>query len=994
MLEYNLDLRNNSYSYSPTLDDFAKSFPFYCTDSGKFFAGEKYMTRRDGFDSFLLIVTTDGAGKMIYGSQSCILEKGSAVLIDCNVYQEYSTCEGENWDFYFLHFNAACFDGYKNALLSSLTPITLKNPKAVEKLIEKIYRLSFKNDVLSYSSIANNISAILTEMLYSLADDDKSTVMLQRSDISLLAEYIRENCTKNLHLDNFTDKVNLSKHHLIRIFSRQMGMSPYKFMHMCRINRAQLLLRSTDMTVEQIAFEVGYNDSVVFIRHFKTFNNTTPAAYRKESIMIPFDNGLKEDIMNFNDFKTPNVKFYPRPLWFWNDVPTDEALALVTDNAREESCYGGFGILPYDACGLKYMSDEYLDAYEFVLKRAKEKGLKLCLYDEWWFPSGSAGGLLKEKYPEACARRLDKFEFSVSGECQIDLPDGKLMSVVAVNKDFSEIINLREFVEDKNLVWQSPEGEWTVMVFVCVLSDWDRVNYLDPDSVKKFIEVTHEAYFKRFSEYFGTVIDSSFYDEPQMYTLDGRMWTCDFNEKFEAKHGFSPETLYPALWYDIGENTASARYSLHTFRADLYANGFPKVIQEWCTAHRISLTGHVDQEEVVNPTGITGDLMKSFKYQDIPGYDEIFTPRRGSKMYKIVSSSAQNFDKPLVMTECYGAMPKELTIETMYDEAMEQFAKGMNLLVPHAVWTNPEKDIVTPELSYRNPHYHNKLKPFNEFCARMATMLQGGRHVADIAVLYPIEDLENAYYFEWDGHPYYGGPAPEHQNYQEIGSWLSENIRKDFTFLHPEVLDEKCSVKNGKIKLDNKINFEEYKVLIIPGVEVLSLTTLKKVLEFLESGGVVISAGRLPEFSAEQNKNGELKDIINRIFVPATDGYSLKEFEGGGKAYHIKDASIELLAEVLKASKVSFDVELSAKCESDGYISYLHKVLNDKDFYYVTNCNENEATISLSLISDKSYELWNPHDGTKSEIESRIADNRQHFEITLKPHSSVILITK
>lgn len=290
MLEYNLDLQNASYSYSPTLDDFAKSFPYYCTDCGRFFAGKNYFTKRSDFDSFLLIVTTDGAGRINYGQQSCLLQKGSAVLIDCNTYQEYFTEQNGIWNFYYLHFNASCFDGYKNALLSSLTVINLRNPRAVEKLIEKIYRLSFKSDVLSYSSIANNISSILTEMLYSLADDEKSTLMLQRNDISRLAEYIRENCTKNLHLDDFTLHTNLSKHHLIRTFSRQMGMPPYKFMHMCRINRAQLLLRSTDMTIEQIAYEIGYNESVVFIRHFKSFNKTTPAAYRKESIMIPFEN--------------------------------------------------------------------------------------------------------------------------------------------------------------------------------------------------------------------------------------------------------------------------------------------------------------------------------------------------------------------------------------------------------------------------------------------------------------------------------------------------------------------------------------------------------------------------------------------------------------------------------------------------------------------------------------------------------------------------------
>lgn len=993
MLEYWLDLHPDSYSYFPTLDDFAKSFPFYCTDSGKFIAGDKYYTKREGFNSYLLIVTTDGAGRLVWNGQSCVLGKNSAVLIDCNTYQEYSTLEGGNWTFYFVHFNALSLEGYKNALLSSLTPVNLRSLKNVERLIEKIYQKSFKNDLLSYSSISSNISNILTEMLYSLADDGKSTLQLNRADISELAEYIRVNSAKPLHLEDFTTLTNLSKHHLIRTFSRQMGMSPYKFLHLCRINHAQILLRSTDMSVEEIAYEVGYNDSVVFIRHFRSFNNTTPAAYRKTSIMLPFESGSKEEIMNYNDFKTPNSKYYPRPLWFWNDLPTDEALSLVIDGVKEKSAYGGFGILPYDECGLKYMSDEYLDAYEFVLKRAKENGLKLCLYDEWWFPSGWAGGLLKEKYPEACARRLDKFEYEVSDELNIQLPEGKLMSAVAFDKQTNEIVDIKEFINGNTLSFKT-DKKVTVMLFVCVLSDWDRINYLDPEAVKCFIEVTHEAYFKRFAEYFGTVIDSTFYDEPQMYTVEGRMWTDDFNEKFEAKHGFSPDTLYPALWYDIGENTASARNLLHTFRDDLYANGFPRVINEWCAAHRISLTGHVDQEEVVNPTGITGDLMKSFKYQDIPGYDEIFTPRRGSKMYKIVSSSANNWDKPLVMTECFGAMPADITIETMYKEAMEQFAKGMNLLVPHAVWTNAEKDIVPPELSYRNPNLDGKLKPFNEFCARSVSLLQGGRHIADIAVLYPIYGLHSAYYFEWDGHPYYGGPAPEIYDYQDIGEMLSSEVKKDFTFLHPEVLDQNCTVENGKIKLNNKVNFENYKVLILPGSEVMSLSNLYKVREFLESGGTVIATTALPCHSLEQGKDTELCAIINELFTPTTDKYSLKTFENGGKAFFIPKPDATVLDEVLKDSQVRFDAELSTAAKGEGVVSYIHKENYCKDFYYVINCKDTAADIKLSVASSKQYELWNPHDGSVTDIKSANIDGRQEFNLILEPNSSTIIISK
>ena len=698
--------------------------------------------------------------------------------------------------------------------------------------------------------------------------------------------------------------------------------------------------------------------------------------------------------MKFKDFSIPDKEYYPRPLWFWNAPPTKEALEDILDSAQERSSYGGFGILPYDACKLEYMSEEYLDAYGYVLEKAKENGLKICLYDEWWFPSGGAGGLLKKKYPKACAKRLDRHVFDVEGRIDLPLPEGRLMSATAVHKVSREIRDLRGLVNNGNLTWTAPSDDWSVMIFVCVLSDWDHVNYLDPVAVEKFIEITHEAYYKRFPSYFGTVIDSSFYDEPQMYAVEGRMWTDDFNERFKDAYGFDPSPLYPALWEDIGADTTYARSMLLGFRAELYANGFPKVLGEWCAAHGIKLTGHVDQEEVINPTVITGDLMKSFKFQDIPGFDSIMHHCRSSKIYKIVSSAAYNWDKGLVMSECFGAMGNDLSIECMYDEAMEQYAKGMNLFVPHAVWTDdtPEKIIFPPELSYRNPLYRDTLKDFNLFCARMSYLMQGGRHKADIALLYPIDGLQSATYFEWGGSPYEGAPVPKNCNYMDLGEWLFSIERRDFTFLHPEVLDEKCEVRDQKLCLDNEINFEEYKAIVIPSTDTMRLGNVQKIKDFWESGGTVIFAGELPVHSVERGKDQHLKQLVSEMISPVSEGYSRTLSPCGGKAYHISSPTPVLLREVLVDAEIGFAVELSAP-ESQDVISYIHKEKDGKDILYVVNCSDDTVTCDITLAASLPYELWDPHSGEKKILPFEIKNDGRHlYRITLLPHRSTVLV--
>ena len=54
-------------------------------------------------------------------------------------------------------------------------------------------------------------------------------------------------------------------------------------------------------------------------------------------------------------------------------------------------------------------------------------------------------------------------------------------------------------------------------------------------------------------------------------------------------------------------------------------------------------------------------------------------------------------------------------------------------------------------------------------------------------------------------------------DYMQVGEALSLGVRRDFTFVHPEVLEERCAVEGATITLNNKVNRERWRVFIIPG---------------------------------------------------------------------------------------------------------------------------------------------------------------------------------
>jgi hypothetical protein len=579
-----------------------------------------------------------------------------------------------------------------------------------------------------------------------------------------------------------------------------------------------------------------------------------------------------------SDFTNPPLKFRARPLWFWNNtnVTAAEVEAQLQGN-RDQSGYGGLAPLPFGAKFTpKYLSEEYFTLYGAAVTKARQLGMFLTIYDEYGFPSGSCGAnngdgipRFKNKYPEATLRRLDKHEDAVTGPCPYSkpIPPGTLMSIVAMNTATKERVDLTAKASGGAISWSVPDGSWKIMTFVCVLDGDPNVDYLEPDSVAKFIGMVYQPYYDKFARDFGSTIAGAFYDEPTLYRGQGRLWTDKFNEKFLAAHAFSPTPYYPALWYDIGPETQAARNYLFGFRTEIYASGYMKTVQDWCAAHgRIPLLGHQDQENIKNPVGVSGDLMKCYKYQDVPGIDKIGWDNDPEAYYKIVSSAAYNWDKSQAMTETYGAMGN-LSWGRLYAIVMEQYAKGINNIIPHGVWYNLGNVTYLPELSYRTPRYADGLADYNTYIGRLNVLLQDtGRHVADIAVLYPIATLQAGYHFDGPLSPYSGGVNVPEADYVYLGELLATKVCRDFTFLHPEVLDERCSVKGNRLTLKNKINHEEYQVLLLPGHRTIRWSNLKKIKQFYDDGGQVIATGQLPSKSAEFGHDADVVRTIKEMF--------------------------------------------------------------------------------------------------------------------------------
>lgn len=263
-----------------------KALPFCPTLFGEHFEGERYFVRRSGQsaylrNSYLLIVTKEGAGYITHHGTTVRLSAGSAAVVACEPFQTYGTLPQQQWHFRYIHFTAATMEGYRHALLSRGTAVCLPDFERIWSLMAEMYALCDSGSPALYAQLSHAVSDILTAMVCADVQGD-SEFDSGRADMLELASFIRENCAAELHIDDFCARANLSRHYLIRCFERHIGVTPYRYMHLCRINRAQTLLQDERLSAAQIADAVGYANAAIFTRHFKSFHGVTPAAYRRD----------------------------------------------------------------------------------------------------------------------------------------------------------------------------------------------------------------------------------------------------------------------------------------------------------------------------------------------------------------------------------------------------------------------------------------------------------------------------------------------------------------------------------------------------------------------------------------------------------------------------------------------------------------------------------------------------------------------------------------
>lgn len=145
------------------------------------------------------------------------------------------------------------------------------NPTLMKNLLKNRQRM-FYNKVES--------RGVVFQLLSRFFKYARGRVEVRDNRIKAAVSYIHRHIDENISLDMLAANSCLSKDHFTRLFKKETGTPPLRYVNLKKIEKAQWILSTDVVAVKEVAYSLAYEDYSYFNRLFKKITGVTPQQYR------------------------------------------------------------------------------------------------------------------------------------------------------------------------------------------------------------------------------------------------------------------------------------------------------------------------------------------------------------------------------------------------------------------------------------------------------------------------------------------------------------------------------------------------------------------------------------------------------------------------------------------------------------------------------------------------------------------------------------------
>jgi hypothetical protein len=646
--------------------------------------------------------------------------------------------------------------------------------------------------------------------------------------------------------------------------------------------------------------------------------------------------------------------------WWFGPAVTSEELDREM-HAMKDAGIGGFEVQPVypltlddpskGLVNLRYLSPVFLAAVSSTARTAHELGLRMDMTMGSGWPFGGP-----HITPELAAEGLRCLRIPIlEGARTIPGPQLKegqrFLAAFVASGDVNhfDATSSRQIAPQEDGSFRLPPssaGPRVLLFFVVGLTgqqvkrpavgaEGPVLDHYDLAAMQKHLEVVGAP----LAAAGGGNIRAMFCDSLEVYQAD---WTKSFLKEFQRRRGYDLTPYLPALFADIGPQTAAVRHDWGQTLSELTDQNFLAPFQAWCHQHHELCR--------VQAYGEPPAQLSSYRFVDIPegeqggdaGYWNRFTASRWA------SSAGHLYGAPVTSAEAWTwihTLPFRATPLDFKAGADELFVEGINQLVAHG-WPYSPPGVPEPgwhfyaagALNAHNPWWF-AMPDLARYLQRASFMLRQGRPANDIALYLPTHD---AWASLTPGHVDLSQAIRRQLGPDILPSLLEAGYNLDF--VDDEILEHDGRIEKGKLAIAN----QSFSIVILPGVECIPPATLAKLGEFAQSGGTLIATRRLPSlapgFLNQESESAEVVRQVDELFKkPSARGHFVPE-----KNNSLEDELARLCPP---------DVAFSPHTRDIGFI---HRHTDSAEIYFIANTSNHRVQATATFrVKGKHPEWWN-----------------------------------
>ncbi|GAA4469648.1 glycosyl hydrolase [Nibrella saemangeumensis] len=725
-------------------------------------------------------------------------------------------------------------------------------------------------------------------------------------------------------------------------------------------------------------------------------------------------------------FKRPPLPARPKVYWWWLNGYVDTVRLKEELRAIKNAGLGGVDIfeigLPPASdpnriipAGPAFMGDQSLDVIQMAIQEAGKLNLEvgLNLASSW-----NAGGSWVQPKHAAKTLYFSKTTLTGSSPARVKLPFPTItpdrqgnprkieyddtgrpvyredVAVIAVPAgagnltDTSAIINVTKHFDaaSETLAWQAPAGDWDVYRYVCSNSGEQLIrptpNSLGPiiDHFDSTATEMHLMYFiDRLKPRIGDFRQSALkYLYLASYEAKEFTWTSSLPATFRKLHGYDIYKFLPAIYTPalFASNTYEGfQVDFTKTFSELMINNHYRKSKEICNRYGLKITSEAGGPGHLHHIPV--ETLKALGSLDIPRgefwYNRTFFDKDSIVdliwLVKEIAAASHIYKRGMVEEEAFTSywdwQEGPANLKVIADRA---FCEGMNRLVIHGFPHNPT-GFGYPGIAYfAGTHYNDrrvwwpKIKPFNDYLARISFILQNTDFVADVL-------------------HYYGDNVPN--LVPPKNTRFSVGPGYDYEIVNTEVLINNLTVDKGELVLPG---VGRYKVLSIGNESGMNPQALAKLKLLAEQGAIIV--GQKPAGSAglthQPKASSEVAAAANQLWTTSAFTRTARE---NGKIYATTEP-----VKVLEALQVSPDFSYSD--QKAGTLDYIHSARNGNDFYLIRNTTDQWVSRNCSFRQQgKAPQLWDPVSGEIVPVSVYDQTGSQAvMPLTLPPHGTYFIV--